>query len=274
MGIDLAGAKNQKTTLAALEYYPKQNKIFLLDIFDQLGEEKNFTADEAILERIKEFGKETSIIGTSVPLSLPPCITCIKKQCPMPAKCKVPSIKWMRDQFKKAEKSVSKEKHLKRKSFTPYTQRPIELWLRYRIFPKIEERYRFEIDETLGGNRAPLTARMNYLQRHIKKLKLVEISPKLSLGLLSKKHKIPIRLFDSYRDIERGVFSRKQILESLTQKCGIFVYQKDLNILSKNINAFHAFICAYTALLQHEEKCELKPKFFPKDASWISYPKI
>jgi hypothetical protein len=271
LGIDLAGAKNQKTALAVLEHYPKENKIFLLDIYERIAQPENHTSDVSLLELIDEMRPGIAKIGVNVPLDLPPCIPCTRKTCPMPERCSVPSVKWMRETTKKAHKIKTDLRVLE---FTPYTQRPIELYVRYHVLPRLPESHRFEVDETLGGNRAPLTARMQYLKRHLGKTPLAEVWPKLSIAILAEQLGIHKRLIARYRQLEEGVHSREAILEILTQHHGLFIYERDVRKLSQSLSSFDAFICAYTALLSDTDRCTDMPAGFPASTGWVHFPLI
>jgi hypothetical protein len=142
------------------------------------------------------------------------------------------------------------------------------------VFPKISERLQFEIDEAMGGSRAPITARMHFLGWHIPKEKIVEVLPKLTLAVLAEKHRIPPRLMRQYRNLEVGSHARMGILEHLVKERGIFIYEKDLHTLSHSLAAFDAFIAAYTALLADSGQCAKAPKNFPRGAGWIEYPEL
>jgi hypothetical protein len=271
LGLELAGAKNQKTSLAALEFYPKEKKIFLLDIFDRIAAQENETGDEALLEVIQEVGEETAKMGVNVALELPPCIACTRKTCPLPNHCTVPSVKWMRETTRKSSRSASSH-GARIKEFTPYTQRPIELWIRYQLMPKLPDAHRFEIDETLGGNRAPLSARMHFLKRQLANISLVEVSPKLSVAILAQRLSLHRRIVPTYRHLEDGVHSREEILTHLAKTFEIFIYERDMQKLAQNLTAFDAFICAFTALLSDQNLCTKNPKEFPISSGWIHHP--
>jgi hypothetical protein len=268
LGLELAGAKNQKTALAALEYYPREKKIFLLDIFDRIAPHEGAhpygsgtfgvtsTGDAALLALIDELTESnTTAVGVNVPLQLPPCL--------MPAGAAAPAVKWMREITRKTRDALE---------FTPYTQRPVELWMRYQVLPELPESHRFEIDETLGGTKAPLTARMNFLQRHLGDLPLMEVWPKLSVAVLALELNLPRRVVQTYRRLEEGIQARETILEVLSEKHGIFVYERDVRKLSHSLPAFDAFFCAYTALLADNSRCAKPPKGFPKASGWVQYP--
>ena len=271
LGLELAGAKNLKTAVAALEYYPKEKKIFLLDIYDKLNPvHSQKTSDEALLEIFEELKPSTCKVGVNVPLALPPCITCTKRLCATSGKCSEPAVKWMRDFTKKIHRSG--EYAGKAKEFTPFTQRPVELWMKYLVLQSLPEAYRFEIDETLGGNKAPLTARMHYLKKHLTDFELIEVWPKLSVAKLALELGINKRLVTSYRKLEEGVHAREKIIEILAEQEGIFIYERDVRKLAHSLPTFDSFICAFTALLSDTGRCVKMPAGFPAQSGWVSYP--
>jgi hypothetical protein len=273
LGLELSGAKNQKTSLAAIEFYPKEKKIFLLDIFDKIATHEDQTSDEALLDVIREVGGGVSQLGVNVPLELPPCITCVRKTCPLPTRCTVPAVKWMKDYCRKVSRS-NEDLPFRVKEFTPYTQRPIELWVKYGVLSQLSEDCHFEVDETLGGNKAPLTARMQFIKRHLRGFPLLEVWPKLSIAVLGEKMGIHKRIISSYRRLEDGIHSRESILTKLSERNEIFIYDRDMRKLSQNLTAFDAFICAFTALLSDLNQCAKMPKGFPKASGWVHYPQV
>ncbi len=285
LGLEVFGAKNQKTALAVIEYYPKERKIFLSDLFDRIPTQDHETADEALLQLVDEVSKEIKgeiknktksksnlLLGVNVPLDLPPCITCTLKTCPLPENCTVPTVSWMA----KTAARTTNETGKTLRGLTPYTQRPIEIWVRSQVLPNLPVSHRFEIDEALGGNRAPLTARMNFLKRHLhryfKSHELLEIWPKLTVAILALNLEIHKRVITSYRHLEDGAHSREVFLMALAQKYQIFIYERDFIKLTNSLNAFDAFICAFTTLLSDQKLCAKIPKGFPTSAGWIQYP--
>jgi hypothetical protein len=275
LGLELAGAKNQKTSLAVIEYYPRANKIFLRDIFDKIVPQdphSSQTSDEALVELIEGLNPGIAKMGVNIPLNLPPCIPCTKKNCPYPTHCIVPEVKWMRgvaEKFYKNDDGTSRVKEI-----TPYTQRPAELWVRYKVLPQLPENLAFEIDEALGGNKAPLTARMHFLSRHLKTIEMIEIWPKLSIAILASQLNVPERIISNYRHLETGMDSREEILLQLIKKNELFIYDKDMKKLCVSLAAFDAFVCAFTALLADQNLCVKAPKGFPTSAGWIHYPQL
>jgi hypothetical protein len=273
LGLELAGAKNQKTAVASLELYPREKKLFLLDIFDKVATEKGQSADDALLALIKELEPPAggyAKLAVNVPLEFPPCTTCTRKTCSHGTRCPVPAVKWMNETCRKAQRAGD----VKVLEFTPYTQRPVELWVRYQVMPKLPPLLRFEIDETLGGNRAPLTARMNYLKRHLGGHELCEAWPKLTVAILADQLGLDRKLVQVYRHLEQGIHARETILEALTEKKGVFIYERDIRKLSQSLTCFDAFVCAYTALLADNEQTANPPSGFPRASGWVEYPRL
>lgn len=273
LGLELSGAKNAKTTLATLEYYPKEKKVFLLDVHCGIGADATKDSDAVLIETLLDHadGHPDFKIGANVPLTLPPCFTCTRKNCALDG-CTSAEVKWMRT-MPLAKKPVSKRTAKLKSFFTPYTQRPIELWLKHEVISKLPEKIRFEIDETLGGNKAPLTARMQYLQRHLHEFEIHEVLPKLTVALLMPSLKLTIRHLQNYRKMEEGAEARQTILERMCDKLDIFIYDRDLKKLTQNLNAFDAFLCAYTILLMDRNECVSPPKGFPITSGWVRYPR-
>jgi hypothetical protein len=276
LGLELSGAKNQKTALAALQFYPREHKIFLLDIYDRIAAHEEQSSDEALLEVIAECaagaagadGSAEARMGVNVPLELPPSLLCDCRGCARGRPCTHPGVKWMRE----ATRRAARQKGVKVLDFTPYTQRPVELYMRYQVMPELRDVAQFEIDETLGGNRAPLTARMHYLKRHLGGLPLVEVWPKLTVATLAPQLGITRKTVLAYRHLEQGAPARSEILDALVERQGIFIYERDQRKLAQSLAAFDAFLCAYTALLADLGQCVRPPAGFPVATGWVAYP--
>lgn len=272
LGLELAGAKNTKTTLAALEFYPKEKKIFLLDIFDRIAQEEGQSADEALIELVDDFRPQAVKMGVNVPLTLPPCIICTRKTCPQISKCTVFTVKWMRETVKKVLRSSDRAVRKFAREFTPYTQRPVELWLRYQVLNHLPPSHRFEIDETMGGNRAPLTARMHYLKHHLRGVELCEVLPKLTIALLALEWGLERRVVANYRHLEKGESAREVILEHFIEIEQVFIYDRDFHKLAKSLTCFDAFLCAFTAMISDQHRSVRPPSGFPWTSGWVEYP--
>lgn len=265
LGLALSGPRTTKTALASIEFYPREKKVFLLDLHEKIEPEAGESADECLLRMLAEGSSHETVLAVNVPLETPPCIECTRKTCPMPEKCSVGEVKWMREYLKKQKR---------KEEVIPYTTRPVELFLRHSIVSSLPRGLQFEIDEALGANRAPLLARYRFLSRHLKNTKTIEVHPKLSLIALAIRHGLDRKMVENYRDLERGISAREQIIEFFVKDLGVFIYERDARTFAQSLPAFDAFLCAYTALLSDLGTCEERPKGFPKDSSWIAYPQM
>ncbi|MCM0607058.1 MAG: hypothetical protein KA715_13295 [Xanthomonadaceae bacterium] len=250
LGLELSGAKNQKTTLCVLEYFKKEDRVFLLNLIEGIGPDEDISGDEQLLDCLTPYQGKGNVLTSNVPTSFPPCAPCTKEKCGSVTDCRNPEAKWM--------KAFAKNNHV-----TPYTMRPVDLWLR---------RYPFEVDETLGGSRAPLTARMVYLKNKLKKFTLLEANPKISTLKLGESLKISPKVLENIRSLERGPTARKELLTRLMSKHQVFIYDGDFKKICQNLTAYDAFICGYTGFLSEQGKCEKRPKTFPKQSAWVEIP--
>ncbi len=272
LGLSLGGAKSDKTSLTVIDYYKKQDKAFVVDVFEAIGPQREskadaqdeLSADQVIFQLIKEHSPGIEVLGADVPLTLPPCLLSCLSSCKGYEKCKKSEVRWMNNQYRKMKKKNTKLKH-----FTPYTQRPVDLYFRY-----LFEASDILQDETLGANLAPQAARMQYLKRHIKNIKLIEVWPKLTLFCIHKALKITHNEMLSYRNIENGVEIREKILEQLVERCPIFIYDRDLKKLILNISSFDSFLCGWVSLLFAQEKVVKFKRDLPLESGWVQVPEI
>lgn len=278
IGIDLGGARSVRTSLAILEAYPKERKIFLLDVNDRLSEsspkdgastpvsETFQNYDILFLERLiaslPEREDMTTLLAVNAPLDLPPCIFCTRKHCPMPAKCTVKAVQFMRNQSQEKSSTL----------LAPYLHRPVEVWAKKHLLPGLPKEFRVEIEEALGSNRAPLASRYHFLKRHFPPHPTVEVWPKIALAQLGLLGIIPKKLLAQYRRLEDGADARVAILDTLIRKFDLFIYDRDQKNLSEHLSSFDAFVCAFTGYLSTQNCTEKRPKQFPKDSSWILIP--
>jgi hypothetical protein len=138
---------------------------------------------------------------------------------------------------------------------------------------KLPVKLRFEIDEALGGNKAPLTARMQFLKHYLDDYELHEVLPKLTVALITPFLKLSQKTLLQYRQLEEGANARQVILQKMTEHLDIFIYDRDQKKITQNLNAFDAFLSAYTVMLYDRNECVAPPKSFPIKSGWVRYPK-
>ena len=242
-----------------VEYYPDQNRIFLVRLFEKIKNEENLSADEKIHQIISQYINKVESISFDTPLSYPKCVTC-KLKCPGFDNCDQTEIEWLRNHYKELNK-----KRKPKKTFTPYTERCVEAYLGH----KLEEK--FEIHHALGSNLAPLTARAIFLKRRLK-AKLLEVMPQLTVWRLGQKLRVAASHLKYHKHAIGGDESRKVFLRELSERMSVFIYQQDLKSMVENNHAFEAFMCAFTGYLSFQGQTEKRPAQFPKAEAWVEFP--
>jgi len=260
IGVSLLGGKSDRTCVAVLEYFPDHGKIFLHQLFEKIQGDATHSADTELIKVISSFQPNIEFVAFDVPLQLPKCLRCTLT-CPGGEVCKVAEITYMRELHKKALRENKNTKF-----FTPYTQRPIELYIQR----KLERPY--YLQDALGANLAPLTARAQHILKRLK-AKAIEVYPDLSFSRLGQQLHLPQKfLKQENRALDKDE-SRQVFLQSILNRGLCFIYQQDIQRLIDNPDAFDAFIAAFTGFLHRIGECEERPKDFPKSAIWIQFPK-
>jgi hypothetical protein len=266
IGLSVGGAKSDRTCLTIIDYYRKQEKSFVVDIFEGICADNDRTADEVLFELLKEIkaeGPAVKIMAVDAPLSFPPCAFGCEESCQGYDRCKRPAVRWMRTQYTK-----EKAKNHRLKHFTPYGQRPVDLYFRY----KFPEENLFQ-DETMGANLAPQAVRMNYLKKHLDD-QLVEVWPKLALYSLHKPLKISKREILDYRNLERGAGIRQKLIDKLSAESKMFIYERDMKKFLTNVSAFDSLVCAWVALLTDLERVVQYKSDLPIETGWVQVPQL
>lgn len=258
-GISLSGGKSDKASVAILEYYPVQKKLFLARLIEKIKAEEYISADLKIHEMISQYKNSLELVAFDVPLSLPKCLVCEKK-CPGYETCDEPEIVYIRNLY---QGDVDKRKP--RKIFTPYMQRCSEAYLAANWSDDLD------IQPAMGANQAPLTARGLFINRRLH-LPVIEVSPRVSVFVIGTQLKVNKTHLKVYRNSVGGEEARKIILESLSEKWGLFLYQQDQKSMIENLYSFEALISALTAYLSYAGKTVTKPSEFPKNEQWVEVP--
>lgn len=259
LGLSLSGGKSDRSSFAVVDFYPDSKRMFLSGIFDRIKSEEFISADLKLHELILQYSDSCKWLGFDVPLDMPKCMRC-DLICPGFETCTVEEIKWMRNLYQTIHKKKPK------KMFTPYTQRCVDLYLQ-----ELEDD-NLEIQQALGANLAPLTARAHFIQRRLE-LPCFEVATKVSVFRLGQKLHVGKSHLLNYRSTTSGEEARKIFLQALVDKSGIFIYQQDLKVLIESYHAFDALICALMGHWAQAGKAEPAPADFPKHAGWAIFPK-
>ncbi|MCJ8276134.1 MAG: DUF429 domain-containing protein [Bdellovibrionales bacterium] len=261
-GLTLGGGKGRKTSLSILEYYTKEKKLFLSELYQGIEESGRTSADTRIVKKLDKHKKKLKLIAIDAPLKVPKCMRC-RLTCPGHEKCTEPEIQWMWKWYKKRGKAKRPNK-----IFTPYTERCAEQYIlsevKGDIFP----------DHAFGSNRAPLAMRAMYLKRRLSFGKFIEVLPRLSVWQIGQNIGFRKSRLLNYKQVAHGTDIRRDFLDCWSEKQLSFIYHRDFKLMVKDAFAFESFICAYTAFLKYKGQCVKRPSGFPKSEAWVDFPQL
>ncbi len=260
LGLSLGGGKTDKASLAALDYYPQQRRLFLSKVIEKIKPEDELSGDTLLVQDLLSLQSRAVSLHTDVPFRLPSCILC-SLPCPGHEACQEPHIRWMW-----AYENDQRRKKRPRKVFTPYTQRCIDLYL------QTEYDEPFQTQHALGSNAAPLLARAIFLKKRIQ-MPWREVPTNAAVWRLGRGMQVMKSHLRSFRKSVGGEDARHAILEAFLERQTVFIYEQDRKILIRNHHAFEAFICSFVGFLEHKEAIEPRPANWPAYEDWPSIPK-
>lgn len=277
-GMSLGGGKKENFFFCLLEYYKDQDRWFLTSL-KQVKEESKLSQDEAIMAWIE--GSSLKQLIVDFPLSKPPCETC-DLVCPGLKNCHHPVVNGIQEQISKLvetdkeliqsnpkkyeqercddnlvnySKSVlDKETHhhilsksFKRKlkkGFIPYWNRPVDFWIWKNYYDQMLSMFNISYD-SFGNVSIMLMHKFHYLLRHLPRdLQIYESSVHIALIELLRSDIISKKNINELYDMNVSTLARVQVAKQIEKKLNIFIYQKDLESISKNPKAFDSFILA------------------------------
>lgn len=259
IGISLGGGKADKACVAVMEYYPQHKKVFLSRLIERIKNEEHSSADFKIRDLIQSYEGAFELVAFDVPFNLPIALREGHKTQDYETS-NAAHIKWMREYIQKINKNKKPKK-----SFTPYTQRCVEMY----VSTELEEP--FAMHHAMGANAAPHLARAMYLTRLLK-VPAIEVFPKLSVWRIGSSLGVMKSHLRFHKHAVGGDESRRVILQAISEKNVVFVYDADVKLMIENNHAFEAFMCAFTAYLKFKGKTEPRPAGFPPEEDWIEFP--
>jgi hypothetical protein len=240
LGLELGGGR--RTAIVCLDFFPSEGKVFLESSQHPHGTREE-TADEALIRSVNALSPE--LIAVDAPLTLPPCLDCALPLCPGAMECTVPSVRWMREE-------AARRRWAKAKFPPPYTHRPVDLLMRGRW--QDDAPLSIPTEEVFGSGRAPLTARMRYLRRHLQAASFLEANPRFALAGIAEWYGLSVRELRRCRDVEYGAENRFLILNKITAQRErpelphVFLYMTDIVSIAKDLSTFDALLCGLMGL--------------------------
>lgn len=307
-GMSIGGGKKENFFFCLLEYFETDNRWFLTSLND-VAEEDSISKDDVITDWIEKSDLEHLIVD--FPLTKPACETC-DLECPGIVKCHHPVVTEVKglmqnlldedyaleaqnpkkyeqernhdDEVHYTKSVLEKEttdhilsKSFKRKlkkGYVPYWNRPLDFWIWKNYYDQLLKTFDISYD-SFGNVSIMLLYKFHYLLRHLPgDLKIFESNVPIILlelyrsKIISKKHLIEIQ------DINLNTLARIKIAKQIEKSLNIFIYEKDLELLSKKPKAFDSFLLAVAGHRLILNKTRDIPGFGVKDNSKFIVPEF
>jgi hypothetical protein len=307
-GMSLGGGKKENFFFCLIEFFEKENRWFLTSL-NQVKEEVNLTKDEAITSWVE--GSSTKKLIVDFPLTKPPCETC-DLVCPGTELCHHPvvnninntinsilneDIKRIKENPKRYEqerneddltgmnRSISDKETLHhilsksfkrklKKGFIPYWNRPVDFWIWLNYYDQMLERFKVTYD-SFGNVSIMLLHKFHYLLRHLPRdLQIYESNTYIALIELYRSKILTKKQIDELFDMNVSTLGRVRVAKAIEKKLNVFIYSKDLELISKHPKAFDSFILAVTGQSLILNKTKKLPDFGVKDDSRFVIPEF
>lgn len=298
-GMSLGGGRKENFFFCLLEFFPEEKRWFLTSL-RQVRDEEEMDRDEAITSWVDNYKLHRLVVD--FPLTKPLCESC-QLDCPGAAACANPVIQNVREQMEglldEDQKLVSKNpkryeqirneddqvhplrsalykethehilskafKRKLKKGFLPYWNRPIDFWIWKHYYDQILSLFNISYD-SFGNVSVMLMHRFHYLRRHLPKdLTMYESSAHIVLIELYRAKVISKKNLAELDDMDMAALARIQIAKSIEQKLGVFIYEKDLELIAKNPKAFDSFLLALAGQSLLRERVREIPCFGAKE---------
>ena len=276
-GMSLSGGRRENFFFSVLEYFPEKKRWFLKSL-QSVNDEEIRDRDEIITSWVNQYGLKQLVVD--FPLSKPPCEESCLKHCEGAHSCPRLQVVQVRLEMEKLleedaefynsnpkkyeqerqaalevdysrnvlkknpdEHMLSKSfKRKLRKGFVPYWHRPIDYWVWKNYYDQLLDLFKTSYD-SFGNVSVMLLARLNYLLRHLPTdLKMYESNIQICLIELYRARIISKSLLLQLFDIEIASSAREQIIIHIEKHMDIFIYENDLQTITRNPQAFDSFI--------------------------------
>ncbi|MCY4523391.1 MAG: hypothetical protein OXB84_01500 [Halobacteriovoraceae bacterium] len=294
-GISMKGGKDS-FFCSLLEFFPNQKRWALRSLLAL----KNHSEDTVIKNWISEHSPQKIVVD--FPLSVPACQRC-RLTCPGMDRCPQEEIQEIRFRMKELlandEKMIREDpagyknkrggendflkescefqlsKAFKRrlnKGILPYLNRAVDFWVWCSYYDQLLKLFNMSYN-SFGTISSAAFFRFSYLRRHLPcNLEFFEGSIYIYLIEFLKGDIITKRDIRNLSDINTAISARLQILEGIEKKLGVFMYQKDLDILLEDARAFDSFILSLGGLCIRENNIRELPQWSRPSETKMAIP--
>lgn len=270
-GIHLSGSNSHKTSVVVIEAQSLLKPMNIAGLYEKIGSRGKLFSDERLVDILKLEGPFAEVC-VDCPLSVPACVSCIRAVCPGVVNCEDVSVAYMMALTQKVKALGLRKK----RPINPQSQR---LWDVVQQFQPNDPNLQ-PLAPSFSANLAPLVVRARTLQRRLNAaipgLILQETSLPHAVLALSRFFNFNPAYAQQFRNFEDGRGVREEIFEKLIEEKWL---QSDMDAQTQatvvgSVECFHAFMCAFVAVLKDLRLCEPKPKNFLPEEGWVYLPKF
>lgn len=276
VGIHLSGSNSQKTSLLIIEKTQQpfgvtssksdNSVVTIKKLYEKIGSLGSVYSDDRIAEILESQMPLTQVFLDS-PLSLPPCVECVRDVCPGVLNCEDTSVAYML--------SIASQKKSFKRKVRPVNPQSHRIW----DIVHYEDNRKLGVEPSYSANKAPIVARARALEKRLRYvsqgLKLRETSLPHFLAKIANVIKLNSNIGYLYHSFEKGKETRESIVKQLMKRHAFILDDPDdLEKISRHIANFSAFIAALAAFYYQENLMEPIPESFQSINHWIYTPKI
>lgn len=267
-GIHLSGPNAPKSALVVLSGGDQHLPLKIGKVYEKIGSFGRLFSDERLVSIVKQESPLREIF-VDCPLSVPPCVECIRPTCPGVLACDDLGVAYM---LSLGEKS---RRHRRARPVNPQSQR---LWDIYRDLDRTDKGLA-RMESSYSSNMAPLVIRARTLQRRLHDfapdIVLKETSVAGTLELVAPVLGLPLEIGSHYRHFDRGPTSRDAVLQAVVAAGWLApVGDEDYEVLTSSLEAFQAFIASWVAALHAVKLTTRPPDDYLDEGGWVHLPEL
>lgn len=265
-GIHLSGPNSQRTAVIVLAGHPLIKPLKIIGLYEKIGSQGKLFSDELLVDVLK-YEARLDRVFVDCPISLPPCVACLRPVCPGVVECEDVSVAYMQALAQRLRRQGARKK----RPINPQSQR---LW---DIAFQAESDRMFE--PTYSANLAPLVIRARTLQRRLNlalpHLQLFETSVSHGLQRLCLRLGMKDDTCEHFRSFERGKLIRSEIVKRMIAQHWVDEESvEDWSDVWTSVDTFQAFITAVTGAFVTAGMTQLRPLDFLESEGWVFLPEF
>jgi len=277
-GIHLSGVSANRTSIAIVRGRILESPLRVMKVYERIGSFGSLFSDERLLEVLTHGGPFAQVF-VDCPLSVPPCVACVRPTCPGVVSCDDLVVAYML----RANERVRRRGAAKSRPLNPQSQR---LWDVYQLESRPEGD---RPEPSYSANLAPLVTRAMTLQKRLRgaasAIELRETSIPHVLEELAGSLGASPQVYQTYRRFEGGQKVRRRLLEQRVAQGWLpmdFALDEAregddppaVEQIAQTPETFHAVIAALVAAMHQGGLTRRPPQLFSGQEGWVHIPSL